>query len=415
MRLINFIFILALLFVFVGCSSTEDDELSAEIERRNWELAKYSMAEIAQWRADVMPNLLLEFKYDDPIKWRDAKAVLYNDVRVPEHIYQMIKADDALTVEGRDKLVKEGMIYNLLATFNSDSREEWHNAVSVLTNLSEDAKIRCIGELIRRMQAVMNVKSIDSDKIKTTASGNMDNIAEQLNQSFKDYNEQLNLALMRATDLSTKSAKLVQKAFWASQELSNIGEPAIPYLLMISKSFISGFVNEMLLNTLSNMGEMAVPALIDDLKQSKKLPTAEIIFAHKRFLIKCIGNIYFNMNYSFELTDEGIRALRKHVRDDLQYNHQATKAITIQLRDYLPYSDSTEFQFRIECILSLRKIGDKSACVPLVELWERLLEEDEDLEMQIKIALLDLSGRKLNTREQWEKYADMLTDPEDID
>ncbi|MCD4656795.1 MAG: hypothetical protein K8S87_04560, partial [Planctomycetes bacterium] len=85
---------------------------------------------------------------------------------------------------------------------------------------------------------------------------------------------------------------------------------------------------------------------------------------------------------------------------------------TIQLRDYRADNEYLEYQFRLEIIYAFRKIGEKSACVPLVELWEEIIDDDEMIN-EIKIALIDVSGRGIKSLKSWQKYSKTLTDPED--
>ncbi len=408
-RILTIVLIIAL---FIGCSSTDnDDDINfAELLKAS----KYSRAEIARWRSDVLPNLLIEFKQGDAMKWYDNQSILIKDERTPKPILEKLIADDALTVEGRAFLAQQGMIYKTLATFNGNNREDWQNARIFLMRLDAETQDQCIYELIRRMQYGPKYKKEDVTTLKGEAKGNKTTIQKNLESSFIQYNQQLN-DILKASTLSKDLQ--IQKAFWASQELVIIGKRAIDQLLFNSKLVTSGFFSDMVFNTLAQMGEDAVPSLIQELKKTDKLYTAEMIFFHKRKLILCLGNLYMNYNYEYEddsdVEYKSVKLKKKTIRDKLKYSKNAVKAITIQLRDYRADNEYLEYQFRLEIIYALRKIGEISACVPLVELWKKCVD-DEDMITEIRIGLIDISGRKLKTLKKWQQYTDTLTDPEDF-
>ncbi len=425
----------ALLIVLSGCATHEKDE-KAEFYRniRNAAKYKYTPAQTAKWRAERLPVLLLAFAKKDPKLWSASRKELLSDPRTPKYLVKKLKQNDVFAEASRKYFANEGTIYSLLASFNSNYRDDWRAARKSLMQRGENARERCIFNLILRLNVVPENEEY-SDILRKPKISKTESPAEAKRKQKMYEAKKAEIARKIKQYGKSKLSLYYRKAFWASDELVEIGAPAVKYLIIASYWLWTPQFTELVYLTLAKIGEPAVPVLIKELEKADEMPTAEAIFFRKRKLVSTLGDVYaperfvnpdwLEQMWQARLTGKiylkKMPSWYKEQRPDWQKNSKlrkkALKEITIQLRDYDPINDSQRYIFRLTCVEAIRKIGLESGVVPLVELWEENVD-DEFLTREIIPALVELYPAdvgKVDSLESWKRIAAKLTDPEDFE
>ncbi len=355
--------------------STSNQDADAEAWKKQEEEARLvapKAAEMSEWRQEWLPRLLAEFDSNDQRDWHNARRQLLENEHTPArrtnrdgevvdtHIRAMLQQDDWDSAANRAKLVEEGLIYEHLSRFSSKDRSEWRAARRTLVALGEEGAERAALELMLRLGWTP-----DDDRPRSE------------------------------DDL----------ALWAIEELREIGADAVPVLVhgTYMRSMIEGMEGnryfENVYYALAEIGAPSIEPLALDLRNSRKFPNDDTRFQRIRRQLRTLESIFKN------LRDSNHPA---HVADLSEVERERRVAIEFideTLKEYRPSNDLRLFQIRQYGILALRRIGSEAACMPLIELWEQAArEQDRDIIDACRDALTSITGRRIDTLEDWKRF-----------
>lgn len=347
-------------------------------------------------------------------------------------------------------LAREGVVYRQLAKFNTADRGEWSRARQVLCEMSESERNRCIATLVLRLNSQPRITEGDvassgvyrptTQRDPSTLPSLYEGRAFSSHMSVPDFEEE---AKMHQLGVELK----VDTALWAMHELKMIGEATVPYLifaLYLSEADVmytiqgsaSGRFRQLVALTLVQLGETAVPLLLEDLRQSDEIADPGQKFNHKRELIRILGDIYSpekwtdpdwlakQLSLSWRKDDMSEEEFRQELdsfpdryvlhrpawQEDPKHRGKVISALAEQAEHYDPGSDTRRYMIQLGCVKAFYAIGHESAVPALVDIWAENAWDD-DLVIEIKVTLRYISPRMLNSLAEWQRFAATLPDP----